>query len=290
MSRERNTGWERVRIRGRTTVRDRVSLHVDPRRTYSGSRDGQQQNYKRENWRDKKDVSSFYFTRFPVDITEQDMWQSFRMWGDLREIFISKKKNRNGRRYGFARFKGVNDAHKLARQLDQIVIGGLKLYVNIPKYGRDTAMKTVTPSIPFGHEGKQPKEAPHRGQHQATRGLTLYAAVVARDKYNAGQPKVLHKEATKRVESRSSLLLNIPLHDKQWFRQAWVGRLKDLRWYDRLEEDPQWDFGVEITPKYMGDDMVLLLGLTDDTAKRMVNEVVEEEDSMSTCWKNGTRA
>ena len=263
---------------------------MDPRWTYSGNRDGQQQNYRRENWRDKKDVSSFYFTRFPVDITEQDMWQSFRKWGDLREIFISKKKNRNGRRYGFARFKGVNDAHKLARQLDQIVIGGLKLYVNIPKYGRDTAMKTAAPSVPLGHEGKQPKEAPHRGQHQATRGLTLYAAVVARDKYNAGQPKVLHKEATKRVESRSSLLLDIPLHDKQWFRQAWVGRLKDLRWYDRLEEDPQWDFGVEITPKYMGDDMVLLLGLTDDTAKRMVNEVVEEEDSMSTCWKNGTRA
>lgn len=253
---------------------------MDPRWTYSGNRDGQQQNYRRENWRDKKDVSSFYFTRFPDNITEQDMWQSFRKWGDLREIFISKKRNRNGRRYGFARFKGVNDAHKLARQLDQIVIGGLKLYVNIPKYGRDTAMKTVTPSIPFGHEGKQPKEAPHRGQHQATRGLTLYAAVVARDKYNAGQPKVLHKEATKRVESRSSLLLNIPLHDKQWFRQAWVGRLKDLSWYDRLEEDPRWGFGVEITPKYMGDNMVLLLGLTDDTAKCMVNEIMEEEDSM----------
>jgi len=29
-SRERNTGRERVRTRGRTIVRDRVSLYVDP--------------------------------------------------------------------------------------------------------------------------------------------------------------------------------------------------------------------------------------------------------------------
>ena len=40
--------------------------------------------------------------------------------------------------YGFARFKGVNDVHSLEWQLDNIVIGGLKLYVNIPKYGRET--------------------------------------------------------------------------------------------------------------------------------------------------------
>lgn len=92
MSRERNRGWERVRTRGKTIVRDRVSFHVDPRRTYSSNRDGQQQNYKRENWRDKLDVSTFYFTRFSDDITEQDLWYRFRKWGDLREIFISKQK------------------------------------------------------------------------------------------------------------------------------------------------------------------------------------------------------
>ena len=154
------------------------------------------------------------------------------------------------------------------------------MYVNIPKYGKDTAMKAAAQLVPNRHEGKQQNEAPHRGQHQATRGSTSYVAVVARDRYNAGQPKGLYKEDTKRAESRSSLHLDIPLNDKQWFRQAWVGRLKDLRWYDRLKEDPLWDFGAEITPKYMGDDMVFLLRLTDAIAKRMVKEAMEEEDSM----------
>ena len=76
--------------------------------------------------------------------------------------------------------------HGLARQLDQLVIGGLKLYVNIPKYGRDTAMKVEAPPVPNKQEGKQLNEAPYRGHHQATRSLTSYAAVVARDRYKVG--------------------------------------------------------------------------------------------------------
>ena len=54
----------------------------------------------------------------------------------MREIFISKHRNKGGRRYGFVRFKGVSDKRRLERQLDNIIVGGLKLYVNVPKYGR----------------------------------------------------------------------------------------------------------------------------------------------------------
>lgn len=56
--------------------------------------------------------------------------------------------------------------------------------------------------------------------------------------------------------------------------------MKDLRWYERLEEDLLWDFEAQTTLKYMGDDMVLLLGLTDASAERMAKEAMEEEHSM----------
>lgn len=92
----------------------------------------------RANWRDHHNISSFYFTRFPEDATEGKLWQQLKKVGDVREIFISSKRNRNGRRYNFARFKGVDDVNQLERRLDNIVLGGLKLYVNIPKYDRAT--------------------------------------------------------------------------------------------------------------------------------------------------------
>ncbi|KAH1213353.1 putative ribonuclease H protein [Glycine max] len=59
------------------------------------------------------------------DITEKELWYHFRRWGDLREIFIPKQKNKNGRRFGFARFKGVKDAHGLAKAMDQFCTQGI---------------------------------------------------------------------------------------------------------------------------------------------------------------------
>lgn len=56
--------------------------------------------------------------------------------------------------------------------------------------------------------------------------------------------------------------------------------MKNLVWFDKLEEDPLWDFGADITLKYLGDDMVLLLGLSNDRAEQMNQEAMEGEESM----------
>ena len=80
--------------------------------------------------------------------------------GNIREIFISKQRNKNGRRYGFARFKGVEDVHSLERKLDNIVLGGLKLYVNIPKFGRDTVEKIILEAKRMEHDEQNENEAP----------------------------------------------------------------------------------------------------------------------------------
>lgn len=45
--------------------------------------------------------------------------------------------------------------------------------------------------------------------------------------------------------------------------------------FDRLEDDFLWDIGADISLKYMGDDMVLLLCLSDDRAKRIMEEETE---------------
>ena len=122
--------------RAKRDVRNRVSLRNKPHERYTETRGRVRQSAVVTNWRDHPDISSFYFKRFTDEITEKDLWQHFKRWGDVREIFISKKRNRSGRRYGFVRFKGADDVHQLERRLDNIVLGGLKLYVNLPKYGR----------------------------------------------------------------------------------------------------------------------------------------------------------
>ena len=58
----------------------------------------------------------------------------------------------------------------------------------------------------------------------------------------------------------------------KWLQDAWVGRLKNLALLDRVEENMLWDWGLDVVPKYIGDDMVLLPGLTEDKAKQMMEE------------------
>lgn len=61
----------------------------------------------------------------------------FQEMGGHQRSLYSRNRNRSGRRYGFIRFKGVSNVQYLEQQLDNIVLEGLKLHVNVPKHGRD---------------------------------------------------------------------------------------------------------------------------------------------------------
>ena len=48
--------------------------------------------------------------------------------------------------------------------------------------------------------------------------------------------------------------------------------MKNLAMFDRVEDELSWDEGVDIVPKYLGDYMVLLLGLTDARVEQMTKQ------------------
>lgn len=75
------------------------------------------------------------------------------------------------------------------------------------------------------------------------------------------------------------MCLDIQKTRNKWLNEAWVGRLKNLVLFDRVEDDLQWDIGAYVSPKYMGDDMVLLLGLTKAKAQQMMEEEKEGGDT-----------
>ena len=125
-------------------------------------------NGRSQKWRDAPDILSLYFTRFPENMGEKELWIAFKKWGDVRKVFIPNRRNYSGRRYGFVRLKGVRDIPHLARQLDRIVIGGLKLYVNIPKHGRDKPRKADAGIKIQRHEGGTQTETDHARQARQT--------------------------------------------------------------------------------------------------------------------------
>ncbi|KAH1249328.1 hypothetical protein GmHk_05G012704 [Glycine max] len=259
---ERNRGWERVRLRGEAFERERARFRAGFQKTQTRTRDGQQQYYNLTNWRDRNEISSFYFTRFSDDITEKDLWCQFKKWGDVREVFISRQRNKNGRRYGFVRFKGVNDEHMLERQLDSIVIGRMKLYVNLPRFRRHKGGKITSDDKQHEQRNMNENEVSRHIQGGARTNQASYAEVVARKRH-----------AVHSCERRlSSVHLEPSAEILKWLSDAWVGRLTNPATFDEVEDELRLDFGVDISTKYLGDDMVLLFGLNNATAGKLIQE------------------
>lgn len=278
--RENESEWTTV-VRGRGKQREGERPRVDPKTNYDNNKLGQFQRYHHHNWRDKDDITTFYFTRFHEHITEEDLWAQFKKWGDVREIFIHKHRNKGGTRYGFVRFKGVLDKYRLEKQLDNIILDGLKMYVNIPKYGRGKArVKECISKLGVLKEGHS-KEV-EAGRHRAVQHRNpqkLYAKVVSTIQMDDGKMKHPKLPQLRYVDTHSSVHLQVAVGEKKWFTDAWVGRFKKLRALERIEDDIPWELGVNVVPKYLGDNMVLLLGLADNKAEHIIAEKTQHGTS-----------
>ncbi|GKV10219.1 hypothetical protein SLEP1_g21617 [Rubroshorea leprosula] len=86
------------------------------------------------NWGLYKQATSYFFTNYPDDWSYDEMWRTFLRYGRVYDIYASNRKSKNGSRFGFVRFLGVKDKKELESKLDQIWVGGWKLWVNRPRY------------------------------------------------------------------------------------------------------------------------------------------------------------
>jgi len=57
----------------------------------------------------------------------------------------------------------------------------------------------------------------------------------------------------------SSIHLNIDPNDTNWLKDVWIGRLTNPAMFDRVEDKLLWETGLDISPKYIGDELILLL-------------------------------
>jgi len=82
------------------------------------------------------DYTTFFFSNFSNGLGELDMLKVFQKRARVKEVFISRRLNKWGRRFGFVRLFGVSNVGGLEKELDQLYIGNRKLFVNVPKYQR----------------------------------------------------------------------------------------------------------------------------------------------------------
>ncbi|MCI48614.1 hypothetical protein A2U01_0069857, partial [Trifolium medium] len=79
---------------------------------------------------------TFFFTDFPDSFGAKAMANVFQHYGDIAEVVIPARRDRRGRRFGFARFDNVVNGRRFEHELDGIIIGRDKISVNISRFRR----------------------------------------------------------------------------------------------------------------------------------------------------------
>ena len=106
-----------------------------------------------------------------------------------------------------------------------------------------------------------------RTTQQRQRKPLSYADVV-RKKNITQQRRKDQKQHFQGDESYTSLVyLHVNTKETKWLEDAWVGRLNNPAMFERLEEELRWELGMDLAPRYLGDDQVLLPEMTEDEAE-----------------------
>ncbi|GJS55570.1 cytochrome P450 [Tanacetum coccineum] len=80
---------------------------------------------------------TYYFTNFPSNWNHSTMFEVFKRYGHVDDVFIAGKRNVQGKRFGFATFMGVHNPTAFEKELSTICIGTQKLRCYIAKYQRN---------------------------------------------------------------------------------------------------------------------------------------------------------
>ncbi|MCI15170.1 hypothetical protein A2U01_0036306, partial [Trifolium medium] len=137
-------------------------------------------NFNKDN---NKSFTTFFFTDFPDSFGAKTLLNTFHNYGDIMEVVIPAKRDRGGRRFGFARFDRVSDPRKLELELDNLIIGSAKISVNLSRFHRPEGSKRgdFNSGDRLGYRGKQqgdrfrPRSLSRSRRHQSTHHHLVYA-------------------------------------------------------------------------------------------------------------------
>jgi len=215
-------------------------------------------------------ATSFFFSNFSHGYGELDMHKVFQRWARVKEVFISRRQNKWGRRCGFVRFGKVGNVGRLEKELDQIYIGNLKLHVNVSRYRRN--------EVEYGREQRkegmeQQLELPKETRKQSAVGLGV--SETSRKK-EVWVEKVRKKSFVEAVVGGSQQHWKGPVikthqHPLPWMERSSIGQFNVELDFDHLEEEFAKGGMGAVKLRYMGDRLALITPIVEESMEALIN-------------------
>ncbi|GJW28107.1 RNA-directed DNA polymerase, eukaryota [Tanacetum coccineum] len=98
-----------------------------------------------------KIATSFFVTNFPESLDAKGLWKEFQPFGRIVDAFIANKRSKIGKRFGFVRFLGVNNADTFVNRLSSIWMGSYHVFVSVAKFQRKNKTDKIPTNKDFPH-------------------------------------------------------------------------------------------------------------------------------------------
>ncbi|KAF5760294.1 putative RNA recognition motif domain, nucleotide-binding alpha-beta plait domain superfamily [Helianthus annuus] len=132
-------------------------------------------------------ITKFFITNLPEGCTPWELKCGVASFGEVSGTFVAKKRDKDGRRFGFASFKDVKDISELEKALKGIKLGGCKLIVNVDRFFFDNGAG----GVPANNSVQRPQQdCNDSGRQFNTRDCRSYRDVVGKGKMEGSSKEV----------------------------------------------------------------------------------------------------
>ncbi|KAF5787122.1 putative RNA recognition motif domain, nucleotide-binding alpha-beta plait domain superfamily [Helianthus annuus] len=95
---------------------------------------------KKEGARDKfkkESITKFFITNLPPGCNPWDVADFVRVFREVSGVYIARKADKLGRKFGFVSFSNVRDVKDMERALNGTKMGGFKLHANLARFAKE---------------------------------------------------------------------------------------------------------------------------------------------------------
>ncbi|XP_058758209.1 uncharacterized protein LOC131631431 [Vicia villosa] len=230
-----------------------------------------------KNVRRSKETTTFFVTEFPEECGAKELYAIFKDYGEIDEVIIPPRRDRRGKKFGFARFFNVTDTKMMAIRLDNIIIGSRKIHTNLPRFSRYYEGETNGGKFQTRQKREMPAAVPHcnRGGNVYKRDhggkRKTYAQVVS----NQNNRKVVDNLTHAKKVPFAHLEYNLEEEELTKFQKAFVGVVENSGTMYNLQEyfNMEGYFGVKVTP--LGANLCLLEEDVEGELKALIDDASE---------------
>lgn len=218
---------------------------------------------------------SFFFSNFPDSHGMEEMWKIFHSWGRVNDIYISPRRDKSGRRFGFVDFVDVNQPKVLEAKLDAIWIGTYKLRVNIPRFDSGAVKRPRPTGRSFNAVDKQDKQHEVRNYASVVQGNKMNASTVVREPPRSFGRAFMNRrryDGVVRSNVWNGLEFNVIEEDMAWLRECFVGKTVDPEGIHCLRRKLDIEGLLCVTLIPMGGNLVLIKAFEGESFEKILEE------------------